>query len=187
MQDEEIVRMLFERNEQALIQVETKYGHRMKNIASNILDNTEDSEECYNEALLRLWNSVPPAKPENLQSYLVKITRSIAFNMINAKNAAKRKGDRYAESFEELAETINSDFNIEKNYEKKELKRIIERFLQNLSYDENRAFIGRYFYCDTYEKISEKTGLSIKRIRNLSDKARKKLAVILKKEGYDEY
>ncbi len=32
MQDEEIVRMLFERNEQALIQVETKYGHRMKNL-----------------------------------------------------------------------------------------------------------------------------------------------------------
>ena len=76
MDDSKIVEMYFSRNEKAIEETSAKYGRLCYFIAYNILKNESDSDECVNDTYLRLWNSIPPNKPENLGAYTAKITRN---------------------------------------------------------------------------------------------------------------
>ena len=63
MDDEQIISLYLERDEEAITQTNIKYGSLCRNIANNILHNTEDTNECINESYYKLWNSIPPEKP----------------------------------------------------------------------------------------------------------------------------
>ncbi|MBR5880593.1 MAG: RNA polymerase subunit sigma-70, partial [Clostridia bacterium] len=78
MQDSQIIELYFMRDEQAIVQSAEKYGVYCTSIAQNILRNLQDSEECVNDTWLSAWNSIPPAKPSVLKTYLGKITRNLA-------------------------------------------------------------------------------------------------------------
>lgn len=56
MEDEKIIGLYWERNEDAITETSSKYGKLFFRIASNILLNHEDSEECVNDTYLGLWN-----------------------------------------------------------------------------------------------------------------------------------
>ena len=59
MDDVEIIGLFFDRNESAISEAERKYGKLCMSVANKILDSAEDSEECVNDAFLKLWNSIP--------------------------------------------------------------------------------------------------------------------------------
>ena len=61
MKDEKIIDLFFARDEEALRQIENKYGSLCRYIASNFLCLREDRDECVNDVMLALWNSIPPA------------------------------------------------------------------------------------------------------------------------------
>ena len=75
MDDRSIVELFLSRSEEALLQTTEKYGRYCHRIAYNILGNDEDSEECVNDALMRVWGSIPPNEPNSLSSFIGKITR----------------------------------------------------------------------------------------------------------------
>ena len=52
MEDEKIIGLYWERNEDAITETSSKYGKLFFRIASNILLNHEDSEECVNDTYL---------------------------------------------------------------------------------------------------------------------------------------
>ena len=106
MQDSQIIELYFSRDEQAIIKTAEKYGGYCATIATNILHDSFDSEECVNDAYLAAWNSIPPARPEHLSSYLAKLTRNIALNRYKAKNAERRGGGEFAVSLDELGDCI---------------------------------------------------------------------------------
>lgn len=82
MDDSIIVELFFDRSELAISETSKKYGRYCHYIAYNILRNNEDAEECVNDTYLRVWNSIPPKRPNKLQTYLGKITRNLALNML---------------------------------------------------------------------------------------------------------
>ena len=49
MKDHEIIALFFERSEQAITELIDKYGAAIKNVASNILKDAQDVEECSND------------------------------------------------------------------------------------------------------------------------------------------
>ena len=59
MDDKQILDLYWERSEAAISETSKKYGKYCRYIASNILHNDEDSEECVNDTYLRAWNSIP--------------------------------------------------------------------------------------------------------------------------------
>ena len=69
MEDTQIIDLFFERSEQALRELDDKYGKAVRRTASNLLKLAQDAEECVNDAYLAVWNSVPPQKPENICAY----------------------------------------------------------------------------------------------------------------------
>ena len=77
MDDKQILDLYWERSEAAISETSKKYGKYCRYIASNILHNDEDSEECVNDTYLRAWNSIPPNRPSVLKTFLGKITRNL--------------------------------------------------------------------------------------------------------------
>ena len=95
MDDKGIIELFFQRDEGALCIVKQKFGRLLTSVANGLLKNSEDSEECVNDALLAAWNAIPPASPENLGAYLCKITRNLSLKKWREKTAEKRGGGAY--------------------------------------------------------------------------------------------
>ena len=77
MEDNAIIDLYFQRSEQAIVEIDTKYGGYCYCIAYNILSNREDSEESVNDTYLAAWNTIPPRRPNFFNAFLGKITRLI--------------------------------------------------------------------------------------------------------------
>ena len=78
MDDRDIIQLYLDRDEQAIPLTAQKYGSYCSAIARNILPDSQDAEECINDAYLQLWSSVPPNIPDDLGAYLGKIVRNLA-------------------------------------------------------------------------------------------------------------
>ena len=74
--DEKIIEMFFGRSEQGIRELDIKYGKVCHNLSYHIVGSRQDAEECVNDAYLGAWNAIPPARPNPLLSYLVKIVRN---------------------------------------------------------------------------------------------------------------
>ena len=66
MIEEEIIGLFFAREEQAIHELDIKYGKVFYKTSYNILKNELDVEECVNDAYLGTWNTIPPTKPHSL-------------------------------------------------------------------------------------------------------------------------
>ena len=64
MTDEKIVELFWSRDERALSETQEKYKNLCMYVGAQILASNEDREECFNDLLLSLWNSIPPQKPK---------------------------------------------------------------------------------------------------------------------------
>ena len=132
MDDEKIIELFFNRSEQAIEEVDKKYGKTCHNISYNILHNALDAEECVNDAYLGAWNAIPPARPNPLLTYLCKIVRNLSLKRYEFNTAIKRNST-YDVAMEELESCLSSPETVESEIALKELTHIIENFLDSLS------------------------------------------------------
>ena len=102
MDDSQIVALYWQRDEQAIVETDAKYGSYCMKISQNILSNRADSEENVNDAYLHAWEAMPPQRPAILSAFLGRITRNLALNRCKAANAQKRQGSAFARLLDEL-------------------------------------------------------------------------------------
>lgn len=86
--DEKIIEMFFERSEQDIRELDIKYGKVCHNLSYHIVGSRRHAEECVNDAYLGAWNAIPPARPNSLVSYLLKIVRIISLKIYLRMEAA---------------------------------------------------------------------------------------------------
>jgi RNA polymerase sigma-70 factor (ECF subfamily) len=182
MEDSRIIGLFFERSEQALEELDRKYGAAVKKTAANILSDRQDAEECVNDTYLRVWNSIPPQKPNPLVSYVCKIARNLALDRYRSNTAEKRNGNLDL-VLEEMEECIPSNMSVETELEAKELTQEINRFLSALPKDDRFFFVRRYWYGDSVADLAAMTGGSANRISVRLFRIREKLRNTLTKEG----
>ena len=183
MKDDAIVALFFERNEDALTCSKREYEGYCKYIANNLLHSAEDAEECFNDVLLAAWNSIPPQKPECLKSYLGKLTRNIAVDLLRNKDAQKRVPPENVAPFDEL-EAVIGENDVDETVGEKELSLLISAFLRTQKEEARNIFIRRYWYYDPIDSICERFGCKRSKVLVTLKRTRDKLAVFLKKEGY---
>lgn len=183
MTDEKILELYFKRNEIAIEETSKKYGAYCYQIANNILNCKEDSEECINDTWLKAWGAIPPAYPQSLKLYLAKIVRNLSFNKYKAKYTNKRGNGEIALILDEL-EGIIGQQSVEDTYIAEELQTSINQFVHTLPEREGNIFIRRYFYADSIRDISKRYQISENHVRVMLNRARNKLKVRLEKEGY---
>lgn len=184
MEDSKIVDLYFIRDQQAITATKDKYGVYCLTVAHNILGDYEDSEECLNDTWLHVWNAIPPARPDNLKAYLVKIIRNLAIDKLKVNKAKKRGGDNFVHALDELEEIVAGGNNPEDLVITKELGECINKWLRQLSKREANVFIRRYFYAESITTVAENYGLSEGNTRVILNRLRGKLKVYLQQEGY---
>lgn len=189
MDDSTILRLLVERSEDAAVELERKYGAACRKLASGILPDPRDAEECVNDALLRVWNSVPPEVPSMLGAYLLRVTRNLAIDRRRKSSAQMRSAITVC--IDELAECLPSDSDVEHEVQNAELAKVLSGFLDGLKRMDRLVFVRRYWYFDTAPEIASATGLSHQAVRTKLSRTRKKLRIYLEKlnerNNCDEY
>lgn len=183
MEDREIVKLYFDRNEQALSEASRKYKHYCTSIAENILGNHEDAEECFNDALMKTWETIPPKEPEYLSAYLAKITRNAALDKYKASHTAKR-GGKVEVVFEEISEFLEGNDNVELTAERNATLAEIDRFLKGLPEQKRRMFVLRYSFCESVGDIARRFGVTENYVSVNLNRVGKKLAAHLRKRGF---
>lgn len=181
IEDNKIIDLFFNRSEQAIQELDSKYGKICYNISYNILNSRQDAEECVNDAYLVAWNTIPPAKPNPLLSYIAKVVRNISLKFYWRKKAAKRNSV-YTVALEEIEACITDRRTVETEVEAMELARTIENFLDTLTVKERVIFVSRYAYLDTYADIAKRVGISVKNVSVRLTLIRQKLKEYLMKQ-----
>ena len=153
MEDSEIIALFYERSEQAIAELDRKYGAAVRKTAANILNDRQDEEECVSDTWLGVWNSIPPQDPRPLRAYVCRIARNLAVKRYHANTAQKRSGG-YELVLDELAECIPSTVSVEDDYTAKELSAAISRFLDTCSYEDRFCFLRRCWYADSVADIA---------------------------------
>ena len=183
MDDEEIVGLFFDRNEAAISEAEQKYGKLCMSVANRVLDNAEDSEECVNDAFLRLWDSIPPTKPVSLKGFVCKITRNLALMRLRYNNSQKRSAELTV-SLNELEEILPDD-RISTSVDNEEIGKAIDAFLRKQRPIVRKVFVLKYMYFYTQKEIAKHFSFTEDKVNSMLCRTRKKLREHLIKEGIE--
>lgn len=182
MTDEAIVRLFYERSEQAIAALAEKHGSAAAAVARSILGSEQDAEECVNDTYLGVWNTVPPQNPSPLRTFVCKIARNLATAKYHA-NTAKKRGSRYDAALDELEECLSDGGSVEAEYDARELAEAINAFLSTLSYTDRFLFVRRYWYSDPLPDIAKAIGSTPNSVGVRLYRLREKLRHYLTKEG----
>ena len=183
MEDQQIVALYWQRDERAIDETRIKYSSYCRSIAQNILNSTEDAQECENDTYLAAWNAMPPHYPDILSTFLGKLTRRISLDRWKANTAQKRGGNNVALSLDELEDCIPNARTLEEMAEHKAISHVISVFLHQLPRRERQVFVRRYWYLDSIGDIADKFGFSESKVKMMLLRTRQKLRTYLEKEG----
>lgn len=182
MDDVRIVELLFERTDTALEEISNKYSRLYKGIIRGVLGDECDVEECANDLLLAVWNTIPPNKPDNLCAYICKIARRIGIDRLR-HNTRQKRSTEYTLSLSELNDCLPSKSTLddtEKDSEK--IVSTLTEFLKGLDAETRILFVRRYLYLESVTDLSKRFEIEENRISVKLYRARKKLKKILVKE-----
>ena len=185
MDDQEIVRLYWDRNEQAIEKSSEKYGAYLSSIARNILADRLDAEECVNDTWFQAWNAIPPHRPAILSAFFAKITRNLAFDCYKKQHRAKRGGHNIDLVLDELEEVVSGKDDPEQKIMEKELREEISRFLKTLPKEKRYMFILRYWYADSIPAIAGRFHVSRDNVSVTLNRVRKQLRTYLTERGYE--
>lgn len=181
MEDHQIIDLYWNRDEDAILHTQRKYDGLCQTIARNILGNFQDAEECVNDAYLKVWNSIPPQRPQSLLGYLSRIVRNISLDRYRHNHAEKRS--RVADVMLSELEECLSDDSVVAFSDDGGITEAINRFLKTLDQENRILFVRRYYYMDSNEVLAKTFMISENTVRQRLYRIREKLKAFLKKEG----
>ena len=181
--DTAIVNAFLQRDESALSLIEREYGKYIYKIAFNITGSGEDAKECENDTYMRLWQSIPPDRPENFKAYISRLSRNVALDRVKLLSRDKRIPSHLTVALSEIEEFVPDSFGVEAEYEARLLKKAVDGFIRALSKREKYIFICRYYCADSVSDIANALGIGTTTVYRELDEIRKKLKDKLVKEG----
>ncbi|HBL84653.1 MAG TPA: sigma-70 family RNA polymerase sigma factor [Clostridiales bacterium] len=184
MDEKEMIEMLNQRDEEALKLISDRYGRLCRYIANNILSSgncscSEDSEECFNDVLLEVWNTIPPQKPSSLSAYISTLTRWRALDRLK-QNRRRRLNINEADiMLSEVEEFVGSSFDLENEISNAELWRMLNLYLAGLDITNRKIFVRRYYYNEDYKAIANGLNLTENAVKQRLKRMRNELYKIL--------
>lgn len=180
--DDVIITLLQSRDESALEMINTKYGRLIRSVAFNVYRSDTVAEECLNDTLLSIWDTIPPKEPESVSAYAVTIARNKAIDRVKSSVAQKRAIPEAAEYSEMLDELSFAEDIAEAVVDKIELGRILSEFLRAQTKKNREIFMRRYFDVEPVSSISANMHISKNALNIRLSRMRKDLAEKLGQE-----
>ncbi|MBR5381352.1 MAG: sigma-70 family RNA polymerase sigma factor [Oscillospiraceae bacterium] len=183
MTDGQIAALFRQRDERALAESEAAYGAFCRALAEKFVS-AEDAQECWSDALLRAWDTVPSENPAHLRAYFARLTRNLALDRFRRESAAKRGGREADAVLSELAELLGGRETAESAAAARELGEAVNRFVASLTPREGDVFVRRCFFAEKTAEIAKRYGMSEGSVKTSLSRTRKKLKTYLESEGY---
>ncbi len=180
--DLEIIELFFQRSEDALTEMQKKYGRLCRKIAYGILKSSEDAEECLNTSYLSIWNAIPPTRPDSLCAYLCAVVRNAAFETYR-----KNRYRSCEESFEELEDIIEDEMTVERLSDGKLLSELVSEYLSKAKPLNRKLFMARYYFNMSIQEMSERFGVSEAAVKTRLSRIRESLRSYLSERGVAVY
>ena len=184
MEDVGILELYRNRSEDAIRETEKKYGKYGLSVAIGILVTKEDAEECVNDALMRVWETIPPKTPDNLRVYLGKIVRNLSIDRFRELTSKKRGGGQTAVSFDEVEEFVAQFDTAWDAVGEEALMQSINEFLFEQKKLYRIVFVQKYWYYLPVRQIAEKNGISESKVLSILHRLLLRVKDKLGKEGY---
>ena len=181
--DGSIIDLLFARSEEGLTLLKERYGSLCRRIALNLLGNRQDAEECENDVILAVWNTIPPNRPVSLSAYVGRITRNIAVDTIRKQTAKGRKCEGIV-LIDELAECL-PDTDSPDPADDLTLRDALQSFFDGLSEEDRAMMVRRYYNGEPTEAISLALGLKHSTVRVRLHRLRERLREHLEERGVE--
>lgn len=178
MDDSLIIDLYFERNEQAIAETQTKYGRLCTKIAGGILKRYEDAEEAVSTSYVKLWNAIPPKRPESLCGYLCRIVRNTALNVYDSM---KRRSCE--ELYGELTEVIPDTETADDRFDSAEIAGHLNEFLHKIKPLNRDIFTGRYYLNLSVRDIANRLGMTETAVKTRLSRIRADLKEYLAENG----
>ncbi len=183
MEDGEIIRLYFARDELAIDETAQKYGGFCMSIARNILTLREDAEECVNDTYHAAWQRIPPQLPDSLRAFLGRLTRNISISRYRCGHAQKRFSGMEL-MLSELSDCIPDCADVEQVVDGECLTELINLWLDSLPEDERGLFVRRYWYGDSVQELARDRGCTPNSMAQRMLRLRKELKAALEKEDF---
>ena len=175
MEEQEIIDLLWQRKEEGLVALQENFKAYCGKIASQVLSQREDVEECLNDTWLKAWHAIPPERPQFLNASINKL------KMLKAK---KRFSENFTESVEELGEDLHlSSDNVEEHVNQQALVDALNQFLEKQKKETRIFFVRRYFYHDEIQEIAKAFQVTESKVKVSLHRTRQALAKYLEDEG----
>ena len=176
MNDIQIIDLFWARSENAIDELANKHGRLAESVASNILNNRMDTEECMNDSYLGMWNSLPPNRPAVLPAFFVALTRNTALKLYRRRSAMKRSA-----ILQELSDLTDPTPSPEEQIN--EAASVISDFLDGLDKQSRVLFMRRYYLGDSIAVAAKAVGMSENAATVKLSRLRVKLKIKLESEG----
>jgi RNA polymerase sigma-70 factor (ECF subfamily) len=170
MRDEEIIKLYFDRDGDAVARTQEKYGAYLYTVSYDLIRNEQDAEECVNDAYSAAWNSMPPNRPAVLRTYLCKLVRNITLKRIREQSAQKRGGGQVMLALDELEGLVPGQ--TEDREYAEALSRSVRDFVKGMQPDARRVFLQRYYYFTDIRTIAEKNGFTKSKVKMMLKRSR---------------
>ena len=182
MEDRQIIELLFARDEQGLSFTKEKYDQLYRSILRQALSDQSDIDECANDVLMAIWNSIPPNFPDHFPSYICRIARRIGINRFK-HNTRQKRNTQCNVVLSELEGCIPAPDRLEARQEAKQLQEVLNGFLSDLDPQTRVLFIRRYYYLESVKDLAKRFGVSANFVSVRLHRARAALRTLLEKEG----
>lgn len=184
MEDEKIIELLHDRNELGLAYTAEKYDPLYRSVLHRVLTDKQDVNECANDVLMSVWNTVPPNWPVHFPAYICRIAHRIGINRFKFNTRQKRNSDCTV-LLSELEGCIPARSRAEDRHEAKQLQQVVNTFLQKLDPQTRVLFIRRYFFMESVQELADRYAVTANFVAVRLHRARTALRKLLEKEGIE--
>lgn len=182
-EDEEIIKLLYSRHEYALEKIWRKYERFCRSIAPGIV--REDFEECFDDMLMRLWNTIPPEQPQCLQTYIGTILRGFVIDRLRANECGKRGGRkvnvplREAEELFDLRDLADAGLNVDT------VARLVRKYLDKLPRRKRWIFLKHFWYLVPVDEIAEEYSMNPNTVKSILHRSQERLKKFLRENDVE--
>lgn len=180
MGEQEIIRLIREKNEQGADELLRHYAPLMRYIIAPILPNEQDREECLSEAVMRVWEKIDIYDSERgkWSTWLTALTRNTALN-----KARKKRNGSDTEAFSQ--ELPSCEPTPEETVLQKERKAAVQKAIGQLSPQGRTLFYRKYYYLQSTAQIASELGMTQRAVEGKLYRLKKSLRDMLGGEWHE--
>jgi RNA polymerase sigma factor (sigma-70 family) len=139
-----------------------KYGTYLYHVVYSVLRSTKDAEDVTQEALLKIYASLPQYKHQGLKTWMTRIAVNKA---IDYKRAKERKREQLTAEMEEMMSRDNGNI-VETEVLEKQRQRQLRDYLDEIPANYRDVVVAYYIEDKSYLEIAAEQGVTLKTVES---------------------